>query len=375
MYLRRLVICIFLPLGFLAFSVQASNLNQTMSAIADEMVRIYPLIVAKRELSQQEYQALQQSVHSLVKHFHAAQNDIQQRSETYAVSYKLVLQHLDKIEKAFKQQRPEFVRRQLYSLGPICASCHTQDTALRSVFHDAPRSQFHDDFAYAEFNYFTRNYAQAIKYFDKFLRNSANKTELEIISPLQRLITIYTQIHNSPDIAAKQLSEYKNIKSHTRATSKQLDHWIKGLKELNALKVQQFEAMDFKTLESYVRRFIGEDDHASAELFSTPEDEVKRVWLRGQLFHYLNSNPPKQQIPTILYWLSLCDRSVGYSFNISFADLFLKECIVSHNKHPYARHCLAEYEKFIEYSYSGSGGIFVPPDIEDELVELKALLK
>jgi len=371
------ICAIFLLLSNVAFAGAKNdqNLNQIMAEIAQQMADTYPIIVAQQKLSKQDIQFLSGKTKTLLALFEQAKPFIDEKSDTYQVSYDLVLQHLNKTRKVLSNANSVGSRQQLRSLGTICVSCHTQDTQLRTVFSGAAREKFSSDFEFAEFSYMTRNYNDAVKYYDKYLRSDKVTTELDIINPIQRIITIHTQVFMSPGIAAKQLAEYRHLAAHTDKTKKHLDGWIDGLKSLRKKHKMNQEKVSFKQLESYVNLYIGGVDQAGAELFSSAQDEVSRVWLRGVLFHYLNTNPPADQIPKILYWLSLCDRTLGYSFNFSFADMYLKECVISHPGHEYAKKCYREYEEFIAVSYSGSGGSFVPVELEDELYELKSLLK
>ncbi len=365
---------------FFTWSVKADelsekNLNQSMAEIGKMMSDVFPLIVAKRKLDGGEEDQLKEAVTRLSKLFKEAKPFIDLKSTTYQISYDLVLEHLAKTERSFNKKNIEYTRKRLYSLGSICASCHTQDNSLRTLFSGVTRQLFQDDFAFAEFNYISRDYNQAVKYFDKYLRSEARKTELDIIVPMQRLITIYTQIYNTPGVAAKQLAEYRKLTDHTKETKEQLEGWIDGLKSLKSSGVTTVKHVDFATLKKYVAQYIGDDDQASAEFFSTPQEEVSRVWLRGQLYHYLNTNPPSEEIPIILYWLSICDRSVGYDFYFSLADIYLKQCVLASPDHPYAKRCYKEYKEYIEITYSGSAGTFIPPALENELDKLRQALK
>ena len=378
MFRKMYLICVvFVLLSNIAYAGAKNdrNLNQIMAEIAQQMADTYPIIVAQQKLSSQDVQLLRAKTTKLLALFEQAKPYIKRKSDTYQVSYDLVLQHLRKTRQSLKNANSVASRKQLRSLGTICVSCHTQDTQLRTVFKGATRKAFDSDFSFAEFSYMTRNYNDAVKYYDKYLRSDHVKTEFDIIQPIQRIITIHSQVFNSPGIAAKQLAEYRKLAAHTDKTRKHLDGWIDGLKTLSKKHKKTSKKITFEKLESYVKLYIGDTDQAGAEFFSTAQDEVSRVWLRGALFHYLNTNPPADQIPKILYWLSICDRTLGYSFNFSFADLYLKECIISHPGHEYANKCYREYEEFIAVSYSGSGGSFIPPELDDELYELKRYLK
>jgi len=369
------ILFLFLP-GFVYAGVKnEQNLNQIMTDIASEMSLTYPMIVNQQKLSPQDIKLLRTKTKDIVTLFEQAKPYINQKSNTYQISYDLVLNHLNKTQKSLLNANSIASRKHLRSLGAICVSCHTQDTQLRTIYNGIARDKFNSDLAFAEFSYMTRDYNNAVKYYDKYLRSDSVKSELDLIKPIQRILTIHTQVFHSPGIAAKQLTEYKQLAAHTKKTQTHLTGWIEGLKKLRLNHKVKPENITFKALEAYVNEYIGNTDQAGAEFFSSPEDEVSRVWLRGALFHYLNDNPSADQIPKILYWLSICDRTLGYSFSISFADLYLKECIVKYSSHDYAKKCYKEYEEFVAVSYSGSGGAFIPQELENELFELKKHLK
>ena len=354
---------------------ESKNINQIMAEIGHLMVEQYPLIVATHSLSPAEKKTLYQATRKLEYLFEQAQPLIERKSETYQISYELILKHLQNIEKAFRQNRVLFARKQLRSMGTLCSSCHTQDTQLRTLFKTHDRALFSSDYDYAEFNFMTRNYKTAIKYYDRYLSSGAAKTELDIIMPLQRLMTIYLQVFQAPKQAKYTLSKYLSLKQHSPDTRQQLKGWISGLDKLNAQQMVEPKKLTFFYLKKLVKQYIGDASQFQAELFSTPEEEVARVWLRGRLYHYLNNQPPADQVPAILYWLSICDRTLGYDFNYSFADIYLKDCITRFPENPYAKKCFKEYESFLTLSYSGSGGTFLPPEVEDEIYSLKKILK
>lgn len=352
-----------------------SSINAAMSKIGGVMVELFPVIMAKRELTAAEQVKLGTDIDKLVDLFHAAEPFIRQKSGTYQVSYQLVLDHLQQTKRALDAKQLENARKRLYGLGSICTSCHTQDTRLRTLFSGAERQSFSDDATFAEFNYLTRNYAEAVKAYDRYLMADGPKTELELIQPLQRMVTIYTQIYNDPGEGARQLSRYTEIKSHTHRTREHLNGWIIGLKTLDASGAMRIKKPDFAALKKLVRKYIGPLDEPLPEVFLPPEQEVSRVWLRGLLYHYLNTKPKEGEIAKILYWLAISDRSIGYNYYFSLADLYLKDCIINHSIDPYAERCFEEYNAFVSYTYSGSAGTFVPPEVEQELDELELVLK
>lgn len=349
-------------------------LNAKMSEIGEVMAGLFPLIVAQRELSSPEQAQLKENLTRLVVLFREAGPHIRQRSETYNVSYQLVLDHLEKTKRMLDLKYLDQARIDLYALGPICTSCHTQDTQLRTTFGGVDRAGFPTDRAYAEFSYLTRNYAEAERYYDLYLRSDENKMEFDIVQPLQRLITIYTQVFNLPGTGAEKLSRYTDIKGHTAITRKHLTGWIKGLRALESSGASKVNAPDLKTIEGFIRQYIGPLDTPLPAVHVGPEQEIARVWLRGQLYHYLNRQPGTKEIPMLLYWLAVSDRAIGYEYFFSLADLYLKDCVLNYSSSPYAQRCFDEYNEYVAYAYSGSGGNFTPPEIEDELERLRAVL-
>ena len=357
-----------------AAATDTPPLNQKMSEIGRVMVELFPLIVVQRELTAHEQTQLKKDLTRLIVLFREAGPHIRQRSEAYNVSYQLVLDHLDKTKRALDAKYVEAARMDLYALGSICTSCHTQDTKLRTAFAGASRARFPSDLAYADFNYLTRNYAQAEQYYDSYLKSAQVKTEFEIMPPLQHLITIYAQVLNQPGAGAEKLSRYAAIKGHTAATKKHLDGWIAGLRALDADGAAKVTEPDVKTVESYVRQYLGPLDAPLAAVHVAPEQEVSRVWLRGRLYHVLNHTSDPAQIPKLLYWLAVTDRAIGYEYYFSLADLYLKDCVLNYSSDPYAQRCFDEYNEYVTYAYSGPGGNFTPPEVASDVTKLRNAL-
>jgi len=376
--LRKIIQCSLLAFCLITATLASADqsnqlrLNQTMTKIGDIMIEMFPVIVAKRELKSAEFDALKQHIETLQTLFQQSAPFIQQKSDTYNVSLQYALSYLTNTRKLLDKDLDE-ARKQLYSLAPICTSCHTQDNKLRTFFSGSKRDQFGDDYSFAEFNYLSRNYELAISYYDKYLRSGQRKTELDIIQPLQRIVTIYTQIYNKPAEGAKVLKNYSKLKHHTQETRSHLRGWITGLEAL-AQKSGATNLTDFSAIKKAVKRILGPLDQPFSQLNLTAEQEIERVWLRGQLYHYLNNTKKQNEIPTILYWLSICDRSTGYNFYFSLADLYLNECMQSHPNHPYATRCFAEYEAFLTYRYSGSSGTHLPDEVDKALHHLRKKL-
>lgn len=348
-----------------------ASLNRIMSSIGTTMIDTYPIIVTQRELTVAEKRLLRANIKRLSELFESAEPFIRARSETYVVSYRFILEYLRETQRAIADKNLDYARSRLYGLGSICTSCHTQDTKLRTLFTGAGRERFPNDAAYAEFNFLTRNYDEAEKYFERDLRSGNTKTEYDVIRPLQRLIVIYTQIKNQPGAGADVLSKFVDLPAHTGATRGELKGWIAGLRVLESRGADKVTAPAFAEIETRVRDILGPLDQPLSVLRVAPDQEIQRLWLSGILYHYLNRKPPTDEIPKLLYWLAVNDRVVGYSYYFSLADLYLKECVYNHAQHPYAQRCYAEFKEYVNFIYSGSGGTYIPPELTQEMRKMK----
>lgn len=351
-----------------------ASLNHIMSSIGTTMMDTYPIIVTQRELTAAEKRLLRANIKRLSELFESAEPFIHARSETYVVSYRFILEYLRETQRAIADKNLDYARSRLYGLGSICTSCHTQDTKLRTLFTGAGRERFPNDAAYAEFNFLTRNYDEAEKYIERDLRSGGTKTEYELIRPLQRLIIIYTQIKNQPGVGADVLSKFVDLPAHTDATRGELKGWIAGLRVLESRGADKVTAPAFAEIETRVRDILGPLEQPLSVIRVAPDQEIQRLWLSGVLYHYLNRKPLAEEIPKLLYWLAVNDRVVGYSYFFSLADLYLKECVYNHAQHPYAQRCYAEFQEYVNFIYSGSGGTYIPPELKQEMRKMKEAL-
>ena len=217
----------------------------------------------------------------------------------------------------------------------------------------------------------TRQYDTAVDYYNKHLKNVTRIEEAELLSIMKQMITIYVQIYFRPDEASKLLNNLRKYKHHTKFTKKTLDEWLAGIKELKRNPNTQEPVKDFNKLKVQVHKILGDLHEPGSAQFPNKKERIARLWLRGSLYHYLNIRPHKDEVPQILYWLAIVDRSVNFSIYYSLADMYLKECILSYSRHPFARKCFEEYKENIILSYSGSRGTDIPEDIQQELKALQ----
>jgi len=349
-----------------------SSVNPIMAQIGQTMDQMFPILFDDNKFSTPENKKyIANAIQKLQELFKTAKPHFDSKSLTYRISFDVIDKQLSDATTAMKYNNENYARNILKDFVSVCTSCHTQDSKLRTLFSGTTRAHFSNNLQFAEFNYMTRNYPTAIKSYDIYVKNNKDLSEADLLTIMKRILTIYVQVYNRPEDAITELKKFKSYPHHTPFSAKNLEEWLVGLHDLVEQKVSKIKLTDFKQLKAQVYKILGPLDEPGSAEFPSKKEKVARVWLRGQLYHYLNTSPPKDEIPEILYWLAIVDRSINYSFYYSLADMYLKECMLQYTSHPFAKKCYDEYESYVTFSYSGSRGTDIPEDIQQELKALK----
>lgn len=346
-----------------------------MSKIGEIMARNYPQLVFPSEMSDLQVVEMEEDLRKLKVLFRTAEPYIQSRSDAYQLTLSIVRDNIDQAIEAMENRQYGLARNRFRVTGSLCSNCHTQDDKLRTLFEGRRRAAFPDDLSYAEFNFATRNYAEAEIYFDKYLRSDLIRYDSDIQLPLRRLLTIYTQVLDTPSEGVKHLEPYLILARHSEVSRQYLQDIIKAMSELTTTANQELVNIDFSKLEQHVMDILGGYFTPSPIMFSSPKQEVERVWLRGLLYRYLNEKAGPKEIPSILYWLSLCERSLGYNYDFSLSDYYLKACIKRYPRAPFARACYDEYESYLRFFHTSPVDPIFPREVAEELAGLKKVLK
>jgi len=359
--------------------LDSDSINIIMSNVAANYSAVYQQISRTGRLNAEEKQNITRDIENLSRFFQRADQIFEHKSDAYQIGYAFVIRYLKLSAEVLREGDQIAIREHMMALREICSTCHTQDKLTRSLYQGATADQFPSLFQYAEFNYSTRNYQEAVKYYQLSLDQNRSPTELDIILPLQRILSVYLQVYDDPEKALLLIRKYQHLKAHTDYTSNEMKGWLAGVSYLQALKKSIRLPLDKAQLTEWVKQFFGGVSHVHLASQSNASQEVQRIWLRGRLYEYLDSNPPRQEVPEVLYWLSLVDQSTSYNYYFSYADLYLSQCVRKYSDLPYARDCFAEYEKYIYEHYLKNARLRdpmarYPNDIEEEYQELKKIM-
>lgn len=357
-------------ISFSADSAQDLNglgLNEKMSRLGNAMANLFPLAVNDAAFTNPSNQdKIKQNLAIMADTISQVKPHFENRSATYLVSYEVIKRHINDIQAAYHNQRLPHAQAMLRATAVICVSCHSQDQVPRKLFKGYARGSFSSDFDYAEYNFITRNYAPAVQYYRLYLDKLAtNKTEAYQLTAVRNILMVYTQVLNDIKTGITILKSLQRNTKLTTYTKKNIEAWLVGLKEIQRLD-SPGKTPSYEQLQHYVDTFVKPGDG--------PFKAEYHYWIKGLLYRYLSATPPNEQIPSLLYWLSVTDRITSHSYYYSLGDLYLKHCMLDYPHSPYAKKCYAEYEDYVVYSYSGSRGTDIPDDIQIELESYRKLV-
>ncbi len=363
-------------ISFVTVAQSDMRINLAMKKAGDTMLELFPIILNQARFNNVENEDnIKTGVNEIITSLGQAEPHFTQRAQTNQISYDILIEHLKESQQAINAGNKVYAQNMLQEVAYICASCHTQDDKSRTLFHGKNRDAFSSDYEYAEFNFLTRNYGLALDYYDRHLNSAyALKPERTILDTTKKILTIYAQIYNQPGKGARHLEKYVNNDKLPHLVKSKVVEWIKGLDELEANGAARVDKVSFEQLESYVHKYLGPLDKPGAAMVPTKKEIVYHLWLQGLLYKYYSANPPEQEVAKLLYWLAINDRATHYSFYYSLADLYLKECMLKHTGHNFAKMCFDEYKEYTTFSYSGSQGTAIPEEIQKELTTLRDIV-
>jgi len=355
------------------YAYGAEPVPATMRKLADDASVLLPLIYRNETPSTPATKArIEQQIDNMLTHINEVQHSVAPRSDTYQVSYQTLITQLQQAKQALATGRERHGIYLLRSATSVCATCHTQDE--HSVNWLTPVGKdMEDPFIAGEYFFMTRQYDRA---YATYLGQLRQQHELDYdqrtLTAVDRMLVTALQMQKDPQQIVSTLQEFTHREHIHPSLKKDLTAWISGITELQKLTdIRQHPKPD--TVMAMANQWIGAGKNGPlGRIFMEETRRPQIVWLRGELYRNLNTATEHDKIASLLYWLALSDRVLEYRFYYSLADMYLKQCMLEYSDTPIAQQCYREYENYIVFSYSGSAGTDIPPEIDQELETLKA---
>jgi hypothetical protein len=286
-------------------------------------------------------------------------------NDSYGLTYAQLRANLTRATELVATQNLNFVQSSLAETFEMCGGCHTQDKHARRILGISRLSRL-DEFLAGEYSFLTRDYASAQVSYTNVLRDSRSRPA-DRQQALDRMLMMAVEVETDIAAAAAMLAPLQDLGDPTEQA--QVRTWLAVLAQ-----IQQAPAAD-SPLGARSAAALGRFLHDRWPPIEQGLDGQARVayWrvIRGQLNRQLVANPDSDELPGLYYWLAVSDRSLEYPYYDSLTRRYLESCIEEHPGSAYAAPCLAEYEALVLASYAGSGGIFVPDDVQQRLDTLR----
>jgi hypothetical protein len=250
----------------------------------------------------------------------------------------------------------------------LCSSCHIQDGQQATMTQSVDKSVFANQFSYAEFNYYLRNYSEAKTSYKAYLQQpDIQASRIRARKTLERLLDISLITATDTSVARDTLGWAAKLPKLNNESRQVVAQWTKGITQLD------YKHGTLDTLEQQIFSNFSEKFTLEHEFIFQEQNRPKALLWRQQLHQTLSTDLDKKDIARALYLLSIMERTLGDQVNTSLANMYLKECVHLRVK-DYSGRCLSEYENHLLFYYGGSSGEHLPDTVLQELAELRKKL-
>ncbi len=296
--------------------------------------------------------------------------------ENYKFSRYVMQEEIVEIERMFRLGNKTYARWQLASTAGVCMSCHTQMPKVSQTFSEFSNSKiFSSDFDRADFLFAIGGFDKAFDLYDKMIlgypKNNLSAEQVE--TAVERQLAYYSRLKRDPKAAIVKMKEYLKNTELSEYTQKNISAWISQFEIWKKEPVLDPKTSTDSEIVRYAKNNI-EAKWTDSMLKARDPSIVMYLRVSGVLYEFLQSHPNATSTPEVLYWLSVCDRSLSTNFFYSFADLYLRECIIRYADTQIAKRCYREFETQTVLGYSGSGGSNLPPEVKQDLKRLSNLV-
>jgi hypothetical protein len=355
-----------------------------MSGVYQSFLKIVPYVYSDQESQYGQLfkgdsakkDELLKNLNDLSEFFKSAEHVSYFKRPGFRPSLDTINNHLSDTIVSVKENNYNFAQKRLKAMTSLCISCHSQlsEASSKNSFGKevnlTDRSGFESDYAFANYLFLVRKFEEAESYFKKAVEVSLEKSQMTVLlDSLRKLLSIYTKVDFDYKKASAFVSAYKDDKRMPVIAKNSLLEWSRSL--------QTFEKFNAKTNSSpkeFIEKYLAPLEQTKLGQTETNHD-VRFLVGSGVLTKFATSNPKSKLMPEILYWLAVADKNLSHSYFFSLSDLYLKDCVTTYSKSPFARKCYELYEENVQFGYSGSGGTDIPEGEKRELQRLKSFLK
>jgi TolA-binding protein len=367
------------PLSLLISSVVLAGPVLQMNKAFNALNGLIPFVVDEKkfELPANE-RTITLKMDELQTAFKNAKHETLLKQDLFAPSYAVINEHISESTKAFKKGDKDYAHWRLKELTSLCLDCHTRlPVSHPSSFQTGELAidpkNFDNKYNLGIAQLIVRRYPDAKQSFTEYIDEKIVSSNFQdMILPFKQLLLIDLKVLKNPSDMKKVTTHYltkkqlpEDIKSTLKNWDQRLKKWEKRGGYISGLK-------DDKHVEKFLKEVV-EPIYKVASY--SDELDVDFLMISGLLSNYLFENPESAKAPELNYWLGWVEKYLKREQFFGSGDRFLKQCIRRYPSSPMAPKCLDEYQESINFEFSGSAGTSIPSEIQEEIKQLKALIK
>lgn len=348
---------------------QEHSINKKMQQAANSLTELMPYIYndeAFRSLTNKG--KIEQNTASLIEVIRTTPHLFSEHAVTMQISQQSLLNTLEQANSLYQSGSYATAQYLLSGVPMVCSSCHIQDGKQSNLNLHLDRDAFANEFSYAEFNYYMRNYQQAEAAYKAHLsKESTQESRIQSRKTLERLLDISLLTSANAYPARTQLKEVSSLPKLNNEAKQVIHEWLTGLASL------KFNVMPLDELQQSIYATFDEQFTLEHEFIFQEENRPKALLWRKHLHHNLRDPHSSLNTARALYLLSILERALGDQTDVSLANLYLKECVYL-KVEVYSAKCVNEYENHLLFYYGGSSGSQLPAEVYQQLQQLKKIV-
>lgn len=350
--------------------VLAEDINQEMQKAGSAMSLLIPFVYNDtqfRDAKNRDF--ILRQLDQLIASMEAEPRLLNKHALLRQISQTSLLGQLRQAKTLFNTGNYATAQYLLSGAPVICSSCHIQDGVSAKSAPVVNRENFANDFSFAEFNYYIRNYSVAMAGYEKHLqRPDVNSSLIQGGKTLERLLDINLITERNFEKTKIRLRSYQQIPGLDLELKLRLDQWLTGVdiaakQDLAKADVEKDVYREFSDGFSLKHEFV----------FDETRRPLALVW-RAELQRRSIAATQPDEAARYLYLVAILERMLGEQTELSLANLYLKECVAL-NVANYSLKCMNEYENHLYFYYGGSEGENLPPEALDEIAQMRKGLK
>jgi hypothetical protein len=340
-----------------------------MHELGETMIRLIPWAYQEEETAPQ---GIQGDISRLALLFSQSAVHFKEQPIGVKLNHDLLNEQLQNLSSNSDTYGSNALRLMLIDAFAQCMSCHSQDQLERHPFSDSQLQKLTNGFAKAELLFMSRDYSQSLPQYLEYLKAApVNSKSHNRLVAFERILVLAAQVNTEHESGAATLRQAADLAENQYEISL-VNDWLTSLEEIAHGSMSPINP-EYLKMED-ITEFIEVKWPQIRANSNWQRQQVYWVKFRQYLHQYISEHQHSIDMPKLLYWLAMSDRSLQFKFYDALSRLYLLECITSYSDHPYAKMCFDEYELLMIVSFSGSAGLTIPEDVQREIDSLRSLV-